>query len=202
MFTGIVETMGTVREIQELSLGRRLVVDAPGWGEGLALGSSVSVNGVCLTVIAFEDTSLEFDAVDETLRRSTLSEIRPGAPVNLEKPLTLTSTLGGHLVQGHVDGVAAVENVEERGIERWIRLLMPRELMRYVVLKGSIAVDGVSLTVADLDEAGLSVAIIPHTAAATTLGSCGAGDAVNVEVDIIAKHLEKLAAPYLSGRSV
>jgi len=202
MFTGIVETVGTVREIQELSLGRRFVVDAPGWREGLALGSSISVNGVCLTVVASEDTCLQFDAVDETLRRSTLSRIRPGAHVNLETPLTLTAMLGGHVVQGHVDGVAEVENLENRGIERWIRLRMPHELMRYVVLKGSIALDGVSLTVADLNETGLSVAIIPHTAAVTTLGSCGVGDVVNVEVDIIAKHLEKLAVPYLSGRSV
>lgn len=202
MFTGIIETTGTISQVTPLDRGVRLQVEAPGFAANLDQGESVCVSGVCLTLLHGASGQMEFDAVEETLQRSALSSLQKGSRVNLEKPVSLQQRLGGHLVQGHVDAVGHVHSVEIRGVEGWITIAAPESVLRYVVEKGSITVDGVSLTVASIDERSFSVAIIPHTAVATTLGSLSAGDAVNLEVDILAKYVEKLAAPYAAPRSL
>jgi riboflavin synthase len=188
MFTGIVEERGTVASLE----GGRLAVDCRTAAEGTVAGESVSVNGVCLTAVERGPRRLAFDLSPETLERSSLGSLQPGDPVNLERPVTLASRLGGHLMQGHVDGVGTVEEVTPSGDGATMRILLAPELGRYVVEKGSIAVDGVSLTVAGTDGTAISVALIPHTLAATTLGTRRPGDAVNVEVDVIAKYVERL----------
>jgi riboflavin synthase len=188
MFTGIVEERGTVASLE----GGRLAVECRTAAAGTEPGESVSVNGVCLTAVEVGPGRLGFDLSPETLDRSSLGSLRPGDPVNLERPVTLASRLGGHLMQGHVDGVGTVEAVTPSGRGATLRIRLAPELGRYVVEKGSIAVDGVSLTVAGTDDAVISVALIPHTLAATTLGARGPGDAVNVEVDVIAKYVERL----------
>jgi riboflavin synthase len=188
MFTGIVEELGAVASLD----GGRLAVECRTAAAGTALGESVSVNGVCLTAVEVAPGRLAFDLSPETLDRSSLSSLRPGDPVNLERPVTLASRLGGHLMQGHVDGVGTVEEVTPSGEGATMRIRMAPELGRYVVEKGSIAVDGVSLTVAGTGDGVISVALTPHTLAATTLGTRRPGDAVNVEVDVIAKYVERL----------
>jgi riboflavin synthase len=189
MFTGIVEELGTVRGLENhrLDVGCRAVT------AGSPAGASVAVNGVCLTVVDGDDRHLSFDLSDETLARTSLGTLRAGARVNLERPVTLASRLGGHLVQGHVDGVGEVIEVtpDEAGGST-LRVRIPAELRRYVVHKGSISVDGVSLTVAALHDDGISIALIPHTLAVTTFGAIAAGDVVHLEVDLIAKYVERL----------
>ena len=187
MFTGIVRERGRVASVEGGTDGVRLVVDAPGTASQAALGDSVAVSGVCLTVVAADNGTLAFDAVPETLRRSSLGEREPGDFVNLEPALRAGEQLGGHYVQGHVDGVGTVRTV---GDPVWIDA--SPELLRYVVEKGSIAVDGVSLTVAAVDEDGFSVALIPETLERTNLGGAVEGTPVNLEVDVFAKYVEKL----------
>jgi riboflavin synthase len=193
MFTGIVEELGVVREIgpARLAVSCRTVTADSG------IGASVAVNGTCLTVVERSDAHLAFDLSQETLRRTGLSRLAEGDPVNLERPVSLSSRLGGHLVQGHVDGVGEVASIEADG-DRGARLTVrsPAEVRRYLVEKGSVCVDGVSLTVAGLDGDAFSVALIPHTLNVTTLGSARPGDPVNLEVDVIAKYVEAL----LEGR--
>ena len=191
MFTGIVEELGVVRHID----GARMTVGCRTVTADSEVGSSVAVNGVCLTAIQRSDAHLAFDLSEETLRRTSLSRLRDGDGVNLERPLRLAGRLGGHLVQGHVDGVGEIWGVEphaEGGV--WITVRTPAELRRFVVEKGSVCVDGVSLTVAALDTTAFSVALIPHTLAVTTLGFARPGDPVNLEVDVIAKYVEALLA--------
>jgi riboflavin synthase len=191
MFTGIVEELGVVREIA----GGRLAVGCRTVSADAEIGSSVAVNGVCLTVVERSDERLAFDLSEETIRRTGLSRLRDGDGVNLERPLRLSGRVGGHLVQGHVDGVGEIDGVTpdaEGGA--WVTVRTPPDLRRYVVEKGSVCVDGVSLTVAALDGAAFSVALIPHTLAVTTLGMVRPGDAVNVEVDVIAKYVESMLA--------
>jgi riboflavin synthase len=188
MFTGIVEAVGRVAALD----GGRLLVDAPGLPEGTAVGDSVSVSGVCLTVTDLEGGRLAFDLADETLRRTTLGALAPGAPVNLERAATLATRLGGHLVQGHVDGVGRVREVAAADTGREVVVEVPDGLSRYAVEKGSVTVDGVSLTVAALEDGGFRVALIPHTLEATTLGERAEGDAVNLEMDVLAKYVERL----------
>jgi riboflavin synthase len=188
MFTGIVEELGTV-----VAVGAgRLTVSSHTVSTGLEPGASVSVNGVCLTLVARDDERCSFDLSEETLERTTLGSLEPGNPVNLERPVTLASRLGGHLVQGHVDGVGEVAAVAEDAQGARMRITAPENTSRFIVEQGSIAVDGVSLTVAALDENGVEVALVPHTLAVTTLGSLRPGDRVNLEVDMIAKHVERL----------
>jgi riboflavin synthase len=189
MFTGIVEELGTVRTIE----GHRIVIDCAAVPTDSAIGASVAVNGVCLTVVGRDDDSLSFDLSDETIERTSVRRLRPGTSVNLERPVTLASRLGGHVVQGHVDGVGSVVSVEngDAGDAR-MRIAVPSALRRYTVQKGSITVDGVSLTVASLEGDGVSVALIPHTLTATTLGDARPGDPVNIEVDMIARYVERL----------
>jgi riboflavin synthase len=191
MFTGIVEERGSVIEAGafRLMVGCRTVVSDSD------IGASVAVNGVCLTVVARGPEDLAFDLSEETLARSTLGRLRPGDPVNLERPVTLSARLGGHLVQGHVDGVgevAAIERDDQGGAVLTTRV--PEGLLRYAVEKGSITVDGVSLTIAALAGDGMRVALIPHTLAVTTLGTVVPGDLVNLEMDVIAKYVERLMA--------
>ncbi|HXF72629.1 MAG TPA: riboflavin synthase [Actinomycetota bacterium] len=191
MFTGIVEEQGAV----VAAVGGRLVVRCRTAREGSEVGASVAVNGVCLTVVERPEGALAFDLSPETLARTSLGRLRPGQPVNLERPVTLLTRLGGHLVQGHVDGVGEVVAVEPDGRGGAVLTVRaPGGLARYLVEKGSVAVDGVSLTVAGIDGDAFRVALIPHTRRATTLGAVRPGDPVNIEVDVIAKHVERLLA--------
>jgi riboflavin synthase len=192
VFTGIVRERGRIAALDGDGEGVRLVVEAPGTAPGVAVGDSVAVNGVCLTAVEAADGTLAFDAVPETLARTSLGRLAPGAPVNLEPALRAGDPMGGHVMQGHVDGLARVRSVEPEGEGRRIWIDTPPGLLRYAVEKGSIAVDGVSLTVAALDDAGFAVALIPHTLAETTLGELAPGDDVNLEVDVLAKYVERL----------
>jgi riboflavin synthase len=188
MFTGIVEELGAVVAVG----AERLTVSSHTVSTGLEPGASVSVNGVCLTLVARDDERCSFDLSEETLERTTLGALAPGDPVNLERPVTLASRLGGHLVQGHVDGVGEVVAVREDAQGARIRITVPQSASRFIVEKGSVAVDGVSLTVAALLDRHIEAALIPHTLAVTTLGSVRPGDRVNLEVDMIAKYVERL----------
>jgi len=189
MFTGIIEERGAVRALEggRLSIGCRVVVDDS------PVGASVSVNGTCLTVVERDDDHLAFDLSDETVARTSLRRLRAGHPVNLERPVSLAARLGGHIVQGHVDGVGTILGIETGSDGGAVlRIGVPEELRRYVVHKGSITVDGVSLTVAALHDDGVSIALIPHTLAMTSLGAAAVGDPVNLEMDMIAKYVERL----------
>lgn len=170
----------------------RLTIAAPETSRGIELGDSVAIDGVCLTVVAFDDTSLGFDAVPETLARTALGTLDQGSRVNLEPALRAGDALGGHYVQGHVDGVGSVASVAPEGEGKRIRFDAPAELLRYIVEKGSIAVQGTSLTVAAVDDGGFEVALIPHTLEVTTLGTLEPGQSVNLETDVLAKYVEKL----------
>jgi riboflavin synthase len=192
VFTGIVRERGRVASIEHGEGGVRLTVEAPRTAPGVGIGDSVAVDGVCLTVTTCDGDALAFDAVPETLARSSLGTLAAGDAVNLEPALRAGEPLGGHVMQGHVDGVGRIRSVEPEGAGRRIWIDASADLLAYCVEKGSIAVDGVSLTVAALDDAGFAVALIPHTLAETTLGEAGAGDQVNLEVDVLAKYVERL----------
>jgi len=176
------------------------VIGAAAVLDGLRLGDSVAVNGACLTAVAIDDDGFAVDAVAETLRRTSLGELRPGDRVNLERPMRLGDRLDGHLVQGHVDGVGRVASARAEGESTVLEVTAPPDLLRYVVEKGSVAVDGVSLTVAARLPEGFSVALIPHTMTVTTLGPQAVGRTVNLEVDVVAKYVESLARPYAPPR--
>ena len=192
MFTGLVREIGTVVSLNGGESGVRLELEAPRTAAGAALGDSVAIDGVCLTVVAVAGNRLAFDAVPETLARTSLGSLGAGSPVNLEPALRAGDALGGHYVQGHVDDVGTVRSVEPEGDGRRIWFDAPADLLRYVVVKGSIAVQGTSLTVAALDGRGFAVALIPHTLAATTLGTLERGQRVNLEADVLAKYVERL----------
>jgi riboflavin synthase len=194
VFTGIIRELGRVMTVEDGEGGVRIVVAAPATAGQAAVGDSVSVNGVCLTVTDATKGNLAFDAVPETLRRSSLGRLGPGEAVNVEPALRAGEPLGGHYVQGHVDGVATIRRSDPEGEGRRVWIDVPHDLRRYLVEKGSVAVEGVSLTVADLDDDGFAVALVPHTLAVTTLGARAPGDDVNVEVDVLAKYVERLVA--------
>jgi riboflavin synthase len=189
VFTGIVEELGRVARLD----GPRLRIDADLVTSDAGIGDSISVNGTCLTVVDLGPGWWEADVVDETFSRTALGDLAAGDPVNLERSVRVSDRLGGHLVQGHVDGVGRVVTPSPD-----LRVTVPHDLLRYVVEKGSITIDGVSLTVAAVHDDGLSVAVIPHTAEVTTLGRRAPGDAVNLEVDVTAKHVERLLTWYRS----
>jgi riboflavin synthase len=191
MFTGLVQEMGKVRAVEREPAGARLEVETSLAAE-LAEGDSIAVNGVCLTAVTVGDKTFRADVMNETLRRSSLGPLEEGEQVNLELPLRPADRLGGHFVQGHVDATGTVESVTVEGFASVVRIVCEPDLLRYVVGKGSIAVDGVSLTVADLDDEGFSVSLIPETLERTTLGAAVPGRLVNLEVDVLAKYVEKL----------
>jgi riboflavin synthase len=193
MFTGIVEELGVVRAVGPT----RLEIACHAVASDARIGASIAVNGVCLTVVDGADDRLGFDLSEETLRRTSFARLRSGDGVNLERPLTLASRLGGHLVQGHVDAVATVAGVDRTPDGgAWLTVRVPPELGRYLVEKGSVTVDGISLTVAAIEDDTFSVALIPHTLEVTTLGAAEVGHPVNLEVDVIARYVESL----LGGR--
>ena len=193
MFTGLVGGTGTIRRLEPDGGGARLEVGTPLAAE-LRAGDSIAVNGVCLTAVAVGDGSFSADVVAETLRRSSLGPLGEGDAVNLELPLRADERLGGHFVQGHIDGVGTVAEVREEGFSKVVRIECDDSLSRYVAEKGSIAVDGVSLTVVDVHGDGFEVALIPETLERTTLGSLEPGHRVNLEVDVLAKYVERLVA--------
>ncbi len=194
MFTGIVRELGRVASLSGDDEGVRLEIDAPATAAGVEVGGSVSVNGVCLTAESVDGARLVFHAVPETLRRSTLGSLAAGSAVNIEPALRAGDAMGGHVVQGHVDGVGRVQSVEAEGEGLRVIVEAPDEILRYCVEKGSIAVEGVSLTVAELHADSFGLALIPHTLSETTLADLVPGRAVNVEVDVLAKYVERLVS--------
>ncbi|WP_067932237.1 riboflavin synthase [Alicyclobacillus kakegawensis] len=197
MFTGLVEEVARVVDIEPRAQSVRIRMAAERVLEDVRLGDSIAVNGVCLTVVAFDGRTFTADAVKETLRRSNLGRLRPGSRVNVERALRVGDRLGGHIVAGHVDAVGTLAARTQEGVATVLTISAPPSVLRYVVEKGSICVDGVSLTVMDVDDKGFRVSIIPHTGAHTTLLDAKVGQEVNLEVDVLAKYLEKLAAPRL-----
>jgi riboflavin synthase len=191
MFTGLVADLGIVAEVHSTTDGVRLAIESPLAGE-LHEGDSVAVNGVCLTAVGLCGDRFGADVMRETLRRSSLAEVQPGTKVNLELPIKADDRLGGHIVQGHVDGVGAIADTNDDGFARVVTIAADPDLLRYVVEKGSIAVDGVSLTVARVDDGSFDVSLIPETLQRTNLGEARPGAPVNLEVDILAKYVEKL----------
>jgi riboflavin synthase len=196
VFTGLVAATGTVRSLSD----GRLEVETPLAAE-LSAGDSIAVNGVCLTAVDPTAEAFRADVMPETLRRTSLGPLGEGDLVNLELPLRATDRLGGHVVQGHADGTGTVDSLRDEGFSRVVRIAAPAELLRYVVEKGSIAVDGVSLTVSAVDEEAFEVSLIPETLERTTFGSAAPGRTVNLEVDVLAKYVEKLHARARSARS-
>jgi riboflavin synthase len=192
MFTGLVEEMGEVARTELTGAGRRLWIRARRVLEDTRVGDSLAVSGCCLTVVALEPGGFAADVVPETLRRTTLGSLERGRRVNLERSLRLDQRLGGHLLQGHVDGVGRVSGVESEGAGRRLALEIPEDLRRFVAEKGSLAVDGVSLTVADCRGTRCEIALIPHTLAVTVASTYAPGDAVNLEVDLVARYVARL----------
>ena len=198
MFTGIVREKGRVVSAALNGDGRSLVlrIAAPQTAAETSLGDSVSVAGCCLTAVGADDGELAFEAVPESLARTTLAELGEGVEVNLESALRAGEPLGGHYVQGHVDGVGRVRSVDAEGEGRRVWIEAPSDVLRYCVEKGSVTADGVSLTIAALDDSGFAVALVPHTLEVTTLGTLAPGDEVNLEADVLAKYVERLASPH------
>jgi riboflavin synthase len=194
MFTGIIEELGSVRSVEERGENARIVIEAHLVTDGTNHGDSISVNGVCLTALDIHDDSFAADVSRETLLRSTLGSLKPGTPVNLERAVTAATRLGGHIVQGHVDARGEFVSVQDHGDSWTIRIAFPPEIARYLVFKGSVAVEGVSLTIANLDENYFEIAVIPKTWEVTNLSRLKPGDGVNLEVDVIGKYVERLLA--------
>lgn len=194
MFTGIIEEIGTIQKITGGARAFQLKIAAEKVLDGLALGDSVAVSGVCLTVVQFDARSFTADVMPETLRRTVLAECGAGSRVNLERALTLASRLGGHIVSGHVDGVGVIESLAREENAVVVRLRAEPEVARYIVEKGSVALDGASLTVAGCGRDWFSVSLIPHTAAMTTLGQKKPGDRVNIETDVVGKYVERFVS--------
>jgi len=199
MFTGIVEEMGSVKALRREAGAARLAIAASTVLGNTAIGDSISVNGVCLTVVEMGADAFTADVAVETLSVTNLGELKAGARVNLERALQLSARIGAHLVSGHVDAVGRIRSRREEGSGWRIFFDAPDSVLRYVIKKGSIAIDGISLTVADVDRTGFSIAMIPHTAKLTTLGFKTAGDGVNLETDIIGKYVERLLSCRVEG---
>ena len=195
MFTGIVEETAKVISFEEQSNAWRLVLEAHGVTRDLQMGDSVAVNGCCLTVVAFTEDRIEFDLLEESKRLTSIGGVGPGGKVNLERALLPSTRMGGHFVSGHVDGTGVIEAIEPRGKDFFFRIKPPSDNLRYVVHKGCITVDGISLTVAEVDESSFAIWLIPHTMEVTNLHTKQVGDLVNLEFDLIAKYVEKLFAP-------
>jgi len=192
MFTGLVEEIGQIAAVEAYGTSRRLVIRAKKILADAKIDDSICVNGVCLTVVARAENTFQVQAVDETLRKTTLGNLKPNAPVNLERALRPSDRLGGHFVQGHVDGIAEIVDIILQAAGQLTVVELPKELWRYVIPHGSITLDGVSLTVARLEGARVTIALIPHTLAQTTLGIRQRGDGLNVETDLLGKYVERL----------
>lgn len=192
MFTGLVEELGRVIALDPIGDGIRLRIDAVAVLDDIEMGASIAVNGVCLTVVDFDDSGFAVDAVPETMERSSLGTLEPGSSVNLERSVRASDRLGGHIVQGHVDATTTILKIESYDDGSWrYHFVLDEGLAPYVVEKGSITIDGISLTVASLEAGSFSIAVIPHTAQVTTLGAKEVGAVVNVEVDVLAKYVER-----------
>lgn len=196
MFTGLVEEIGRVESVVKSAKSAKIIIKAKTVLEGVKLGDSICTNGVCLTVTSFDSSRFTIDAVAETMRRSNLKNLSPGDEVNLERALMLGDRLGGHIVSGHIDGIGIIEDYQREDNAVWITVRTSFEVLRYIVQKGSIAIDGVSLTVAYVDDSAFKVSIIPHTKDMTTLLRKKIGDEVNLECDMIGKYIEK----FLGGK--
>jgi riboflavin synthase len=192
MFTGIIEELGSVKAIETLPDAIRLTIEGPLVVSDVNRGDSISVSGACLTAVEHDGTSFTADVMQETLKLTSLDGIKVGDPVNLERAMTAATRFGGHVVLGHVDGVGQVISREPSDNWEWVRISVPKELMKYVVLKGSITLDGISLTVNEMGDDWVGLSLIPETLSVTTLGSKQPGAKVNVEVDVMAKHIERL----------
>jgi riboflavin synthase len=195
MFTGIVEETGTVLSFEEQANAWRLVLAAELVTQDLQLGDSVAVNGCCLTAVAFDAQRIEFDLLAESVRLTSIGGIGPGGKVNLERALLPSTRMGGHFVSGHVDGMGVIEAIEPRGKDFYFRIRPEVDKLKYIVSKGCITVDGISLTVSEVDETSFAIWLIPHTMQVTNLHAKQVGDRVNLEYDLIAKYVEKLFAP-------
>jgi len=194
MFTGIIEEVGTLVAVRRAGQSARVTIHAPRIAEGVDLGDSVAINGACLTAVSREGTNLSFDAVPETISRTSLKSARAGDRVNLERALAAGERMGGHFVQGHVDGTGALKSIRMHDNARILEIGIPPDISRYLIAKGSVAVDGISLTVMDAKPESFTVSIIPHTWDHTSLRAKHTGDLLNIEVDMLAKYVEKLLA--------
>jgi len=199
LFTGIIEEIGTVRRIEHGAKGARLTIQAKTVLEDTRIGDSIATNGVCLTVVSMTGDSFSADVMAESLRRSSLGTLQSGSPVNLERAMAANGRFGGHIVSGHIDGTGTIASQKREDNAVWVKIKTPAPLLRYIVEKGSIAIDGVSLTVAAVTDTDFSVSIIPHTGAQTILLGKKPGDPVNLECDVIGKYVEKLTAPHKTG---
>ena len=200
MFTGIIEEIGTVKEVRHGHRSAVVTISAEKVLPGTSIGDSIAVNGVCLTVIAMDDDSFSADATPETISRSSLWQMHRGSRVNLERAMAADGRFGGHIVMGHIDGTGKVSRVIKDDNSVLLSIEAAPELMRYIIEKGSIAIDGISLTVAEVWESGFTVSVIPHTASATTIGWMVAGTTVNLETDIIGKYAERFLMPEKRSR--
>ena len=197
MFSGIIQKTGKIHEIKRNDDGARLTVSVDSFLDYVKLGDSIALDGACITVVSFDSSKFESDLSNETLNKTTLSNLSIGDECNLEKAMILNERIGGHLVSGHIDGVGVVESIEKDGESFWFKIKADKQIMKYVVYKGSVAVDGISLTIAECDKGSFSVAIIPHTLECTTLNNKEVNSNVNLEVDMIGKYIEKLVSPYI-----
>ena len=195
MFTGLIEEIGTVRRIERGAKGARLTIAANTVLENTKIGDSIATNGVCLTVVALTDDSFSADVMAESLRRSALGSLQSGSPVNLERAMPADGRFGGHIVSGHIDGTGIITAIHTDENAIWYTVSAGRDLLRYIVEKGSITIDGISLTVAAVGESWFAISAIPHTVAVTILGEKRMGDTVNLETDMIGKYVEKLLQP-------
>ena len=192
MFTGIIEEVGSLKKLQKEAAGAVFEISCKRVLEGLQIGDSIAANGVCLTATAFTSHSFTAAAMHETLRRSTLGNLHPGSPINLDRAMAANGRFGGHMVAGHIDGTGTISNIEKDGNAVWYTLQASPQILRYIVEKGSVALDGISLTVAEVRADYFKVSVIPHTLAQTALAQKRTGDCVNIENDIIGKYVEKL----------
>jgi len=192
MFTGIIEETGSVLQFSRETAAYRLRLRAHLVLEDLQIGDSIAVNGCCLTTVAFDDDSLAFDLLEESVRLTSFQDLQPGDPVNLERSLRFNGKIGGHFVTGHIDAAGIVSHAERRGADLYLRVQPPAEFLKYLIYKGSVAIDGVSLTVAEVDSSGFAVWLIPHTLAVTNLDHHQPGSRVNLEFDLLGKYIERL----------
>lgn len=202
MFTGLVEETGQIRSVRQSGRSLHLAVGAEATMAGMRIGDSIAVNGVCLTVVQLGSDSFTTDVMPETFEKTNLRGLPIGAAVNLERTMAVGDRFGGHIMQGHVDGMGTIRSIQEDEIAWWVTVAAPPEILRYIVPKGSIAIDGISLTVADLTAGGFRVSLIPHTRSVTNMKDRRAGDSVNLEVDILAKYVERMINARLDGGAV